>query len=1317
MPRLHLLCLACVLCCANLFGSLPSSYGAEPIGGEAIAWRELVFNTPPRWFRVPEKEGADNTMAVFAAKSDGMLGVVTVSLLDKAVPDAAAAKTLLEEFRHAQAAQPDYSNVAVRSASAATVLGQKQPPYLTYQRGDKRYFVFFPPSTGENYNINVVLPTAAGQELPGFIAYFLKRIHTAAGWQKAQQKVAAKRLQSLQQIKLQMPPVQTAPFLEIESLTQSQWDGAVSAAQQAVGMLYGDLSPEEQKQFDKTWAPMRGYPTQECVDYLNALNPLLGEFLALRTAINRSSGQLEQAMIEAGWAAELDAESLTRQYLALTARYRNFLYSLQNRMDAVAQDIAALGDPPDAKALMARAQRRYHSAKKYIRSAMQKSETALQGVWVGYKHHMNKNYINISEEPMAFVVYNPDPSEKADPSYETIALTIPTSPSNTKPTLRNTFALADYLNFKLLKEKYLVGDSNSVYKVPGEKGNNYLYYAQRQKDSGTAVVSPIHFNRYEKAANKKISKLEKEILEMKQRASEDYFKYYDGMLEAGNNTEIGSINRRLEQLRHYYRMQPLFIAAARQWLSEKPWLTSEEQDDVEIFKTLLKQQENIATPESPQQTVPKPASPKTAIAKSGSVLHAVDDKTADERRQLDQEAVAFHERNIQSIRRHLERDREELAEATDSDRRRALQQRILHGESDIQSERDRIATLKTGTLVHSRSPFDDYAKSRFIQNIARDQRKMETITKAMEYAYKLAERLPEDKARQVRAAADKHLGPELMASLDAQQAREVINTLSSVAQSHWEAERYKADADAAWADAGLQTALSVKNRADQAMEYASMAGGQSVNMAYQGATGYIEGGPKEAVLRVAGSYNKVTGTVASAYRGYEEDGVKEAFLRVAGSYNDATGWAEDFYRGYQASDGDLLEAMGGATWKMTKAMAINKGTQFAANRISQRYATAPQSAGSAPKRVTGKKTQPGKRPTQALGRAKRKPSDPNADFNRPLTDTEIKDFRTQVADGRTRVTSYKKTYAKLQKARKAKAPPKEIKKLLGELDDRAAKIHGSPQAKIMMKNLQSSPKNKDLVKRYCNAMDRVHTRTEKRFRDTMAQKGWKTQNMVPIRNKRSGKSVNMDYDIALKEEPWFDKNGKPNPWLTKNGKNAPVVAWQAEAQQEWNAAFRAETGQDPARSFETVTTSKHHEAYADLRVLEKNGVLAADKGWAQQTGDVTQAKAWDLRGNTKMGRAEKYVEIARGTAKDAKRKLLPLLDNNKPKQGTPSYKVWEKHKNYWNKVSKVMEDMGAMKLSPMEADRKIRLITGSKSVVEVTEDMSQLMSAGITLGK
>ena len=395
-------------------------------------------------------------------------------------------------------------------------------------------------------------------------------LHSAATWQEAEAKDATHRLQSMQQVRLQMPPVQTTPFLEIESITQKQWDGAVTAAQQAVGMLYGRLSPQEQKQFDADWAPMHGYPTAECVDYLNNLNPLLAEFLALRTAINRTSGQLEQAMIEAGWAAQLDAETLTRQYLALAARYRNFLYSMQNRMDVVARDIASLGDPPDVRTLMARAQKRYHSAKEYIRSAisaMDKPAQTLEGVWVGYKQHIRK------EEPMAFVAttpYNSDPSGTKDPSYRIIALNISTSSSKPKPALRETFGLAKSLDSGLLKQKYFNSPSQTVYKVPSEKGNLHFYYAEKQQDPDLSENGPTNLQIYEETANKKISKLKKEIFKMNERARKDYLKYHDGILESTNTLEINRIKKRLEKIRHFFRMQPIFVSTAHQWLSKKP---------------------------------------------------------------------------------------------------------------------------------------------------------------------------------------------------------------------------------------------------------------------------------------------------------------------------------------------------------------------------------------------------------------------------------------------------------------------------------------------------------------------------------------------------------------------------------------------------------------------------------------------------------------------------------------------------------------------------------------------------------------------------
>ena len=56
--------------------------------------------------------------------------------------------------------------------------------------------------------------------------------------------------------------------------------------------------------------------------------------------------------------------------------------------------------------------------------------------------------------------------------------------------------------------------------------------------------------------------------------------------------------------------------------------------------------------------------------------------------------------------------------------------------------------------------------------------------------------------------------------------------------------------------------------------------------------------------------------------------------------------------------------------------------------------------------------------------ARAKPVKPADDgFNRPLTEADRKIYREQMADARTRVNSYKKTFEKLQRARRENAPP------------------------------------------------------------------------------------------------------------------------------------------------------------------------------------------------------------------------------------------------------------------------------------------------------
>ncbi|NLC71198.1 MAG: hypothetical protein GX751_07565, partial [Desulfuromonadaceae bacterium] len=474
------------------------------------------------------------------------------------------------------------------------------------------------------------------------------------------------------------------------------------------------------------------------------------------------------------------------------------------------------------------------------------------------------------------------------------------------------------------------------------------------------------------------------------------------------------------------------------------------------------------------------------------------------------------------------------------------------------------------------------------------------------------------------------------------------------------------------------------------------------------------------------------------------------------SYNTVTGIAVDGFRGFEAAvnnGGDFMDGLKGATGEAVKGYITSKALSYGAGKISSAYArpngplpdldnpgarksstspaaktsTSPAAKSGSPAAKSG--TSPDA-PTQV--RAKGKPAIDADDFKRPLSQQEMAVYREQVADGRIRVTSYKKTYEKLEAARQAGAPPSEIKKILVELDDRSAKIHSSPQAKMMMKTLQKDPKNLDLIKRYSNSMDRVHQKVEKRYQQEMDERGWSREELEAIRNRPDpadlqrarekqargetvqpedllgSKTVNMDYDAGRKARTGPDGRTLPP---VKNGEPTSVEAWHTDAQQAWEKAFHAETGQNAAHSWENITHSKVGDAYADLNVLQKNGILHANKAWAGQTADVTYFKGEHIRQSPEFQKVEKYVEIARGTAKDYRTKMNPLMESKKPQPGTASHEAWQKHKNYWDSVNGVMEQMGTGRKDPMTADREIREITGGKSLLEVTFDLRNFMES------
>ncbi|MCX7982150.1 MAG: tetratricopeptide repeat protein [Syntrophales bacterium] len=625
-----------------------------------------------------------------------------------------------------------------------------------------------------------------------------------------------------------------------------------------------------------------------------------------------------------------------------------------------------------------------------------------------------------------------------------------------------------------------------------------------------------------------------------------------------------------------------------------------------------------------------------------------------------EERIAFHEANIRIIESNLARDEQELAKEVNPDRRGALEWRILNAKSDLLHEKDLIMSIKTGTHIHTRTPFEDFAHNQLIEKIKENQRRMEEYSRTIAAMNRLAGMLPEGEAEGARDFVRRQLPPHTMANMDRDKAQKVANAIYEKVQGYYQKEAAKAEEKEAWANFGLEAAQNIKAGADAGMFACSLVGGKGVMIAYQGVTGYIDGGPKEAVLRAASWYSTPTYVAAEALRGYESGGVKGA----------AEGAAISFISG--------------------------KAFEYGASKIGSMFA---KSAGTA----TGKES-PTFKPSGTEAASVTKVS--TQSVNEALA---LEQFKAARSRGEDLAKKFSKAQKELQELGKKGATAEEIIKKQAEVRKLVSEVNSNPHAKNFLKYRGDA-----LSQRAYNAHLRsVHAEVEANFHELMKQKGWNKQELKEFRNAASAGSVGMDYDIGLVEKPtWVaDKDGKLklNKWLTKNGEPQTVDKWQKDAQEAWNESYKKVTGQSAEKSWETVTTSAHAESYRDLNILSKDKT-ALKKAWAEQTADVTRYKMHHIMNDPHLSYLEKLQEISRGTAKDMETKLIPLLEKAQPKSEA-SVEALNKSIEHWKKIKTVLSAFGDNTIDPIKANRIIMRHTGGKSIPEVVDDASVLLES------
>ncbi len=1065
-------------------------------------------------------------------------------------------------------------------------------------------------------------------------------------------------------------PMPLPPALPMVELGGAQYAGMITTAKEATRTLMGEMSDADAQRFENQWVSYYDFPSAEISEYFRMLTPLLSEFLNIREAIAMTSAAFDEVWSEAMVAAEYGNAEGADGALSQADMLKDYLSSLKTRGNQLAQGIQVLGQAPDPVAAKEEAKTHHKSAIEDIKNLFVKTP-ALEGVWYGAAEYDKDSWIKgINGSPILFVVYGVGDPEK--PHYRALLLDAADYDDKEDPHV-DIFGMNDGDNPDMpgVGHAFSKKRLEHTYNIQDEEGTHVITITADRLAEGTNSFYyplPVALETVEVAYKKTQDKLIQDSAQFNATETAPVETLEEALSQAVKSTVTHSTLSILDKaalselndVRRHNEWTPVFVHAASQWLKKRPFsekttLAQDRRALSTMFAKLLgpqtpPQQEKIMAAQAPEQ-VEEPVEEDTEPKAEDSTLEEA-------KRTAKVERIEFHNQNMIIIQRNLERDQADLVKETDPDRKAQLEFRVITALSDLQSEKDLVASIQTGELVRTRTAFDDYAHAGFITNIRESQRRMKHFQQSSDALFKLSGMLPGEEGSAARAFVERQLTPEVRMNMDQAAVKRIAEALGKKIEGHYLGEQAKSDEEEAYTTLGLEAAQNIKRAADSSMMVLSLFGGKHVDAAYQSATGYIEGGPTEAVLRTASIFGPTAGAAAEAMRGYRESGVEGGLKRGVISF------------------------------------ATSKGIEYGMGKVLGRAKNVDGPDASASKKGAGSQHAPAGKsgPAGQQNLTKIKSS---------LDKRSLEQFNKLRRQGENLAEDFRQAQKRLADAGGSGASAKEIMRLQAEVREKVVAINSSPHAKNFLKY-----KGDTLSQRSYNAHLRaVHADVEAKFYANMQTKGWTQPPLKEFRNAASSGSVGMDFDIGLDQQMARS--------IARDGKPAKLNKWQQDAQNAWNEAYKASTGQSAEQAWETITTHAHAESYKDMAWLakDKSGV---SKLWGQQAADVTRYKSWHMLNDPNLDKMTKLQEISRGAAKDMKTKLNPILDKVKPTG--KSLTTFQNSREHWDKVRKILTDFGENNIDPITADRRIRELTGGKSIPDVVEDMTYLLEGAVKFG-
>jgi len=1058
--------------------------------------------------------------------------------------------------------------------------------------------------------------------------------------------------------------LQTPLAQNLNKLTKTRYAAVVNAGREAMELILGPLPPAKEKEFQTAWALMADYPSQKVVAYLDRLNPLLAEFLALTQAAESLLAAHEAARFEAEMAAAYEHEAGTREALEQMGTLSRELKAIKQRLEQVASMVKALGDPPNPLEDKCRARKKAQKAFSMFQSG---------GAWV------------LTGKPVTQIRWRKEDYRitKSEAKFEnTTALMTTVVPSKFISTDKEPWP--DYINQwryywsqppqalaggDKLRMEAILEDAGCTYSESNAKIKIWALSKQHITDLvlWNGMISSW-------APDRQINGVYRTLVMEAVGGAGGTKKHTPQELsksdQLGNKEPLSPLN-----------WKPTSTVHNRYWPEIKPgqegWSFTLEVELYSQYITSAVIYEYRWDPSAPPPpkgqalSINLPPRLAAALKSPASAAPASGDKTSTgpTPEQLLKEKVTFHQNNIKLLENDIRRYQEMLAKAKDEKSRQALQFTLTCKMADLQAEHDAIATLTTGNFTRTRTAFDEMVSAQMAANSRETTAKIQETLHRQGTLDRLIKLLPPQEQETTRQWARKQMEG---AQGDPEKLKKVVQVVGQKAQAFNQADAAKYEELSAHQQLAVDILENYQTAARLTM-YATpfVTGGGALAIAY----GLAEGG-------LAGY--QTGGHLGNEYAGWK-GAMVGAVTTAVRFWSPKIDYALTFYEGYSAP------AVGG------EQAGVVGGLQNVAVTFVQRKAMQTVTTGILR--------------YQAQTQAARKQARLEAwrDAQRRSAFNQEREY------GKAMVEAHHRAYQELQSLKKSGASPEQIRAAEQRLMDQTAAIKHAPHAKGYLK-FNATPEQQ----RAYNATDRLHTaRIIRDLKDELGRAGFDPNQLSfrPIRN--SGNTTpGMDLDLAM-ESKLGNRVTYTDPG-SKQTTQIDIYTANRQVQKIFDKVYAQNSGGRTAHaSWQMVTSSKHLEAYSDrawlnIKTYQKMGLdplAMIDPRYAADAARVTEVKAHELRQQIGLSRDNQNWEILRGTAKDIQTKILPNIQSRMGKVSDPKVREQlQRNLNFYQNLQKAMETANH---DPVAAQQQIKALTGYHPI-----DVIHMTSAAIeSLGK